>query len=184
MKKNSIIKADYDSAKLLVLMNSRRRKLIKMSDGVAFLFTVRLLDAFILFLYIQDMSNMCNTLINRGTSFCDFVTETNGELGLCMIIKMYSSLPFWRENVNSWVAKLSTENPRAHVNRILEIMWRKNAKRGFITLMHSHPLAVTHWMKSEQENVTWKDINLYGNKFNEVISKLSFDGNNVRGKNP
>ena len=39
----------------------------------------------------------------------------------------------------------------------------------------------TLWVKSEREEVSWAQVNLYENKFDEVISKLSFDGNGLYG---
>ena len=128
-------------------------------------------------LYIQDM---LYTLINKETPLCDFVIEGEGELELCKIVKTFSPLPFWCENIDSWVAERSAAKHRTHVNRILELCGGKT-KSGFIALTHCLSLTDTLWVKSERENVTWKDVNLYENKFDEVISKLSFDGNGLFG---
>ena len=35
----------------------------------------------------------------------------------------------------------------------------------------------TLWVKSEREEVSWSQVNLYENKFDEDTSKYSFDGN-------
>lgn len=126
------------------------------------------------------MSNVIYTLINKETPLCDFVIEGEGELELCKIVKTYSPLPFWCEPLSTWIANRSAAKHRAHVNRILDLCGGKT-KSGFIALTHCLSLTDTLWVKSEHENVTWKEVNLYENKFDEVISKLSFDGNGLFG---
>ena len=60
------------------------------------------------------------------------------------------------------------------MNKILEICGGKT-KSGFIALTHCLSLTDTLWVKSNNEDVNWKQVNLYENDFDEVISKLSFD---------
>ena len=54
-------------------------------------------------------------------------------------------------------------------------------KSGFIALTHCLSLTDTLWVKSDHENSTWAQVNLYENRFDEVVSKLSFDGNGLFG---
>ena len=128
----------------------------------------------------KDMQNLIYTLMNRETRLCDFIIEGEGELEFCKIVKTYAPLPFWCENIDSWVADRSAAKHRSHVNKILELCGGKT-KSGFIALTHCLSLTDTLWVKSERENVSWKDVNLYENRFDEVISKLSFDGNGLFG---
>lgn len=127
-----------------------------------------------------DMQNLIYTLINRETPLCDFIIEGEGELEFCKIVKTYAPLPFWCENIDSWVADRSAAKHRSHVNKILELCGGKT-KSGFIALTHCLSLTDTLWVKSERENASWKDLNLYENRFDEVISRLSFDGNGLFG---
>ena len=60
------------------------------------------------------------------------------------------------------------------MNKILEMCSGKT-KSGFIALTHCLSLTDTLWVKSNNEDVNWKQVNLYENNFDEVISKLSFD---------
>lgn len=126
------------------------------------------------------MSQILYTLINKETPLCDFVIEGEGELELCKIVKEYKSLPFWCEPLSTWVANRSSAKHRSHVNKILEMCGGKT-KSGFIALTHCLSLTDTLWVKSDRENVSWREVNLYENKFDEVISKLSFDGNGLFG---
>ena len=120
------------------------------------------------------MSDLTYTLINKETPLCDFIIEGEGELELCKIVKEYKNLPFWCEDIDSWAANRSSAKHRTHVNRILEMCGGKT-KSGFIALTHCLSLTDTLWVKSSNENVSWHDVNLYENNFDEVISKLSFD---------
>lgn len=126
------------------------------------------------------MQNLTYTLINKDVPLCDFIIEGEGELEFCKIVKTYAALPFWCENIDSWVAGRSAAKHRSHVNKILELCGGKT-KSGFIALTHCLSLTDTLWVKSECENVSWKNVNLYENRFDEVISKLSFDGNGLFG---
>ena len=126
------------------------------------------------------MSDMIYTLINKETPLCDFIIEGEGELELCKIIKEYAPLPFWCTPLSAWVDNRSSAKHRQHVNKILEMCGGKT-KSGFIALTHCLSLTDTLWVKSNKENVTWQKLNLYENKFDEVISKLSFDGNGLFG---
>ena len=74
----------------------------------------------------------------------------------------------------------SSAKHRAHVNKILEMCGGKT-KSGFIALTHCLSLTDTLWVKSDHEDVSWDKVNLYENRFDEVISKLSFDGNGLFG---
>ena len=126
------------------------------------------------------MSGLTYTLINKETPLCDFIIEGEGELELCKIVKEYVPLPFWCADIDSWVANRSSAKHRSHVNKILEMCGGKT-KSGFIALTHCLSLTDTLWVKSSAESVTWQNVNLYENNFDEVISKLSFDGNGLFG---
>jgi len=126
------------------------------------------------------MDGLTYTLINKETPLCDFIIEGQGELEICKITREHQPLPFWCQPLSTWVANRSSAKHRAHVEKILEMCGGKT-KSGFIALTHCLSLTDTLWVKSDRESVTWKDVNLYENNFDEVVSKLSFDGNGLFG---
>lgn len=126
------------------------------------------------------MDGLTYTLINKETPLCDFIIEGQGELEICKITREHQPLPFWCQDIDSWTANRSSAKHRAHVEKILEMCGAKT-KSGFIALTHCLSLTDTLWVKSDRESVTWKDVNLYENNFDEVVSKLSFDGNGLFG---
>lgn len=124
------------------------------------------------------MDGLTYTLINKETPLCDFIIEGQGGLEICKITREHQPLPFWCQDIDSWTANRSSAKHRAHVEKILEMCGGKT-KSGFIALTHCLSLTDTLWVKSDRESVTWKDVNLYENNFDEVVSKLSFDGNGL-----
>lgn len=114
-------------------------------------------------------------LINKETPLCDFIIEGEGELELCKIVKIYAPLPLWCENIDSWVADRSSAKHRSHVNKILELCGGKT-KSGFIALTHCLSLTDTLWVKSERENISWKDVNLYDNLLMRTLLNLRLTG--------
>lgn len=126
------------------------------------------------------MNDSIYTLLNEESPLCDFVIEGEGELELCKITKQYAPMPFWCNDVDTWCSNRSSAKHREHVNKILEHCGGKT-KSGFIALTHCLSLTDTLWVKSNKEKVTWQNVNLYQNKFDEVISKLSFYGAGLYG---
>ena len=124
------------------------------------------------------MQKYTYTLINKETPLCDFIIEGEGELEFCKIVKTYAPLPFWCENIDSWVANRSAAKHRSHVNKLLEMYGGKTSS-VFIALTHCLSLTDTLWVKSEREDVSWKDVNLYENQFDEDVSKFAFNGRDV-----
>ena len=124
------------------------------------------------------MQKYTYTLINKETPLCDFIIEGEGELEFCKIVKTYATLPFWCENIDSWVANRSAAKHRSHVNKLLEMYGGKTSS-VFIALTHCLSLTDTLWVKSEREDVSWKDVNLYENQFDEDVSKFAFNGRDV-----
>ena len=124
------------------------------------------------------MQKYTYSLINKETPLCDFIIEGEGELEFCKIVKTYATLPFWCENIDSWVANRSAAKHRSHVNKLLEMYGGKTSS-VFIALTHCLSLTDTLWVKSEREDVSWKDVNLYENQFDENVSKFAFNGRDV-----
>jgi hypothetical protein len=53
--------------------------------------------------------------------------------------------------------------------------WEMNTTDGFIQVTHCLGINDTLWVKEETSDLTWEDVNLYNNKFTDIISKTAFD---------
>lgn len=121
------------------------------------------------------------TLINKDTKLLDFMIDGEGVLERLIAVKQYSELPQWFGSIQQWVNNRSAAKHRKHVQRILNETGG-NTPSGFIKLTHCLSLSDTLWVKSDNEDVSWNDVSLYRNEFDDILSKLSFDGNGLCGQ--
>ena len=119
-------------------------------------------------------------LMNKDTKLMKFRIDGQGAMEQCSIVEQYAKLPIWFTNVSKWISERSAAKHRRHIQDILDCTGGRTLS-GFISLTHCLSLNDTLWIKSETENVTWDSVSLYSNNFDEVISKLSFDGNGLCG---
>lgn len=126
------------------------------------------------------MVNLIYTLMNKDIPLCDFEIVGEGELEVCNMLKLHNPMPEWATQISGWVGARSAAKHRVHINKILDLCGGKT-KSGFIALTHCLSLTDTLWVKSEAEDVSWAKVNLYENKFDEVISKATFNGNGLYG---
>lgn len=64
---------------------------------------------------------------------------------------------------------------RKHIEKLLERYNCLDAE-GFIRFTHALSLNDTFWIKEEDSPLSWKDVSLYTNEFNEIIAHAAFDG--------
>lgn len=128
-------------------------------------------------------------LMNKDTKLLEFsITSPNG-LERCQIHKQYRPLPFWMDssdkplqtNVYQWLTERNAAKHRHHIQEILD-RYQCNNTTGFIKLTHCLSLNDTLWVKSEQENLSWSQVSLYENPFDEILSRLAFDGTGLYGE--
>ena len=119
-------------------------------------------------------------LMNKDTRLMKFRIDGESVMEQCSVIEQYNSLPTWFPDIDVWISKRSAAKHRKHVQSILDMMGGRTLS-GFIGLTHCVSLNDTLWIKSESENLNWDNVSLYSNDFDEVISKLSFDGNGLCG---
>lgn len=119
-------------------------------------------------------------LMNKDTKLMKFSIDGEGVMEQCSVIEQYIDLPIWLPDIDTWISKRSAAKHRKHVQSILDMMGGRTLS-GFIGLTHCLSLNDTLWVKSALENINWDSVSLYSNDFDEVVSKLSFDGNGLCG---
>lgn len=121
------------------------------------------------------------SLMNKDVKLLDFVIKGEGVLEECCIVKEYEKIPSWIVTVTEWVSNRSAAKHREHIYRLLQSMGGSTLS-GFIQLTHCLSINDTLWVKSGEEDIKWENVSLYRNNFDDVISRLSFDGNGLCGK--
>jgi len=79
------------------------------------------------------------------------------------------------EHFDTWINRRSVPVNRHHMEAMLGAL---NLKTAFEIMRYSHALSLndTFWIKEESENVTFAEINLYDNKFDEALGWIAFTG--------
>ena len=73
-----------------------------------------------------------------------------------------------------FAAWLDSRKASRHNGRLLRLMRELGCDRleGFIAATHAASLVDTYWVREESETLTWRDVSLYRNSFEETMSKL------------
>lgn len=105
------------------------------------------------------------------TDFGDKYTfEKNGE----------APLPIGFDFIDGWLNDRKASKHNSHLRKIMTECGCEKTE-GFIKITHAASINDTYWVKSESEDVSWEQISFYRNPFNEVISKLAFEGMGLYG---
>lgn len=120
-------------------------------------------------------------LMNKDNVVATF--KKVGEHGaiLYKLDKTLGRLPYEFNNINIWLESRQAGIERRYVKELMG-QCGFNTITDFIKATHCTSINDTFWVKSVEEDITWKDVSLYSNKFNESVSKLAFDGKGVLGE--
>lgn len=121
-------------------------------------------------------------LMNKDTVIAtfDFGKVFNQDAVVCLDV--IGELPFrCTKNVfELWLGSRYAAKHRSHLAGYLNDL-KADTLRGFIDLTHSVSINDTYWVKKDTETVSWKDVSLFDNDFDEVVQHLAFDGVGLRG---
>lgn len=120
-------------------------------------------------------------LMNKDNAVATF--ELVGEIGLQAygIKEVYGKLPYGLTSIADWLSKRQSAKHREHIKKLMRECGCETIE-GYIRIIHCTSINDTFWAKREDESVSWKDVSLYTNEFNEVISKLAFEGAGLFGE--
>ncbi len=88
--------------------------------------------------------------------------------------------PFGFYSLENWINQRKASKHNEHLKRIMTMCGCEKTE-GFLRITHAASLNDTFWIKSEEESLTWEKVSLYQNQFNEVISRLAFEGIGLYG---
>lgn len=64
---------------------------------------------------------------------------------------------------------------REHIQRLLE-QYGCDDLEGFLNVTHAVSLNDTFWVRKADSNLSWENVSLYQNEFDQQISEAAFDG--------
>lgn len=91
------------------------------------------------------------------------------------IAKQYGQTPFGFQNITTWIEDRKASKYNACLKNIMKQLRCDNSEE-FIRLTHAVGINDTFWISSDSESLSWKDVSPYQNPFNDIISRLAFDG--------
>lgn len=83
--------------------------------------------------------------------------------------------PIGYRNIVSFLDSRKAPKHRCHIQRLLE-QYGCDDLEGFINVAHALSLNDTFWVRRADSSLAWRDVSLYANEFNELISMAAFDG--------
>ncbi len=115
-------------------------------------------------------------LMNKDIIAASF-RKKNGKWHL---LKQNTVLPLGKFEINEWLEDRKAYKHNHHLKQLM-IDCGCETTEGFIRVTHAASINDSFWVKKEEEDVTWSDISFYRNDFDEVISKLAFEGLGLYG---
>ncbi len=89
--------------------------------------------------------------------------------------------PYGFIDINDWIDGRAIAKHRTSIEKLMRELGL-TTRHDFIGVARCLSLTDTFWMKREDEDLTWNDVSLYRNPFDEVIARIAFDGTGMYGR--
>lgn len=131
----------------------------------------------------NDNKGLRYFLMNKDVVVSEFILTGEGTGEICEEERRNRDvkLPFYMNNLQGWLESRSCAKHRKHIDDILTKLGGQSLS-GFIRLTHCLSMNDTLWVKSEAEELNWNNVSLYRNRFDDVISRLAFEGYGIKGE--
>ena len=90
-------------------------------------------------------------------------------------------LPYAFADINDWIDGRQIAKHRASIEKLMRDLGM-TTRHDFIGMVRCLSLTDAFWMKREDEGLTWDDVSLYRNPFDDVIARIAFDGTGMYGR--
>lgn len=120
-------------------------------------------------------------LMNKDNPLMEF--KIIGYFGSYTIqgIKRFSDLlPYGFKSIHEWVINRQAPKHRKYIDKLFKLCQINNIK-DFISITYGLSLNDTFWIKPKDSKLSWSQVSLYRNDFNEFIAHLAFDGKGLNG---
>lgn len=116
-------------------------------------------------------------LLNKDTVWLEFHCEQNEYLETSAREDNWHTglRPFGYTNLTDFLERRKAPKHRAYIAQLLR-EYGCDTLEGYLDVAHALSLNDTLWVKKADSALCWKDVSLYRNPFNEVISEAAFDG--------
>lgn len=115
--------------------------------------------------------------LNKDSVWLEFHCEQNEYLETTAQedVRHTELRPFGYANLTDFLEQRKAPKHRAHIAELLK-EYGCDTLEGYLNVTHALSLNDTFWVKPVDSGLQWKDVSLYRNPFNEIISEAAFDG--------
>ncbi len=115
-------------------------------------------------------------LMNKDTELVAFsiVEEYGTKVAKPNEILSSIKLPIGYRGIQSWIEYRNFAKHKEHLKKWLK-EWNLDDIEGFIRVTHCLSLNDSFWVKPQNSNLKWDDVNLYNNQFDDVVSRTAFE---------
>lgn len=90
-------------------------------------------------------------------------------------------LPYGFIDINDWIDGRQIAKHRASIEKLMRELGL-TTRHDFIAMARCLSLTDTFWMKRADEEISWNEVSLYRNPFDDVIARIAFDGTGMYGR--
>lgn len=119
-------------------------------------------------------------LMNKNKEILSFFSEVNefGEVLFEQTDQATGLLPVGFTEIQSYLEQRRAPKSRKHIRELLLRTGTDNLEQ-YLLITRALGLNDTFWVKRGGEDISWEEVSLYRNDFNETIARLAFDGEGV-----
>ncbi len=90
-------------------------------------------------------------------------------------------LPHGFTTIDDWIDGRQIAKHRVAIEKLMRELGL-TTRHDFIVMVRCLSLTDTFWMKRADEPLTWENVSLYRNPFDDVIARIAFDGTGMYGR--
>ena len=98
-----------------------------------------------------------------------------------LVEQLDSYLPIGFLTMDDWIDGRQIAKHRVSIERLMRQLGM-NTRHDFIAMARCLSLTDTFWVKRVDEELTWGEVSLYRNPFDDVIARIAFDGTGMYGR--
>lgn len=125
---------------------------------------------------------MLYQLMNKDTVVATYEEEI--ELGLYTykeVNRSDSYFPYGFVTIDDWIDGRQIAKHRNSIEKLMRELGL-TTRHDFIAMARCLSLTDTFWMKRADEDISWSEVSLYRNPFDDVIARIAFDGTGMYGR--
>ena len=121
-------------------------------------------------------------LMNKDNQVASFIEHRRlDDYTYTLETQFDSNMPKGFDSMNSWLNRRQAVKHKKHMAEMMKECGIYN-KRGFIDMTRCAVLTDTFWVKREGDALQWSEVSLYQNNFDEVVSRIAFNGIGLYGR--